>query len=85
MIVIPTISWSTASSFDFCFDGVDTNATVAVGTVGCKGERGGFMKGYDAMLERLNPELIICFGKPFPEMRGNIISVDYWSTRKVGH
>ena len=35
------------------------------------------------MLERLNPKTVICFGAPFAEMRGNIISVDYLSSRKV--
>lgn len=28
--VIPTISWGDESSFDFCFDGVEEGATVAV-------------------------------------------------------
>lgn len=36
-----------------------------------------------AMLEKLTPETVICFGDPLPEMRGNIISVDYRSSRKV--
>lgn len=30
--VIPTISWGAESSFDFCFDGVEEGATVAVCT-----------------------------------------------------
>ena len=34
--VIPTISWSTARSFEFCFDGVEAGASVAVGMIGCK-------------------------------------------------
>lgn len=83
LTVIPTISWSTASSFDFCFDGVEKCGTVAVGMIGCKHNRLGFMRGYDAMLERLVPEMIICFGTPFPEMRGNIITVDYRTSRRV--
>ena len=83
LTVIPTISWSTASSFDFCFDGAETCGTVAVGMIGCKSNRLGFMRGYDAMLERLVPETIICFGTPFPEMRGNIIPVNYRTSRKA--
>ncbi|WP_394280436.1 DUF4417 domain-containing protein, partial [Microbacterium sp.] len=35
-IVIPTVSWSTPRSFEFCFDGVEQHATVAVSTLGCK-------------------------------------------------
>ena len=36
LTVIPTISWSTPSSYDFCFDGVEENSIVAVGMIGCK-------------------------------------------------
>lgn len=41
------------------------------------------MRGYHAMLEKIQPEAIICFGTPFPEMKGNIIAIDYRSSRKV--
>ena len=51
--------------------------------VGCKHERVAFMKGYNAMLEAIEPTAVICFGVPFPEMDGNIIAVDYLSSRKV--
>ena len=80
LTVIPTISWSTPRSFDFCFDGVEKNATVAIGMIGCKGNKTGFMRGYHAMLEKLKPTVIICFGTPFEEMSGNIITSDYRSS-----
>lgn len=35
------------------------------------------MAGYNEMLRRIEPEKIICYNTPFPEMQGNIISVDY--------
>ena len=41
------------------------------------------MKGYNAMLEKIEPSAIICLGEPFPEMEGNLITVDYLSSRKV--
>lgn len=81
--VIPTISWSTPNSYGYCFDGVEKNAIVAVGMVGCKRNKIGFLRGYHAMLERLEPESIICFGTPFSEMQGNIIPVNYRDSRKV--
>lgn len=81
--VIPTISWSTPSSYDFCFDGVEENSIVAIGMIGCKQNRLNFMRGYYAMLEKIHPETIICFGTPFPEMQGNIVTVDYRASRKV--
>ena len=81
---IPSISWSTPRSYEFCFDGVEQGATVAVGMVGCKNHNKlSFMRGYDAMLARLNPANIICFGTPFKEMEGHIIPVDYRASRKA--
>lgn len=29
LTVIPTVSWGLAQSFDFCFDGIEKNTTVA--------------------------------------------------------
>lgn len=81
LTVIPTISWSNSMSFDFCFDGVERNATVAVGMIGCKSSRTAFMRGYNAMLERLDPSLIICFGKPYDEMKGNLFVANYAESR----
>ena len=37
--------------------------------------------GYNEMLSQIEPSAIICFGKPFDEMTGNIIVVDYISSR----
>lgn len=83
IIVYPTISWGLAQTYEFCFDGVEQNSVVAIGTIGCRKNKAQFMHGYDAMLDRLNPSAIICFGKPFDEMRGNIIPVDYLESRKA--
>ncbi len=82
LTVFPTISWSTSQSFDFCFEGVKQNAIVSVGMVGCKGNKLNFLRGYDKMLEKLNPQAIICYAKPFKEMQGNIIYVPFAHTRK---
>lgn len=81
-IVIPTITWSDRRSFEFCFDGVAKYSIVAVGMIGCKKSRQEFMLGYNEMLSRIEPEAIICFGKPFEEMEGRIIHVDYLGSRK---
>lgn len=82
LTVIPTIGWSTPRSFEFCFDGIEKRSIVAVGTLGCKKNKRNFMQGYNEMLERLEPSKIIVFDKPFNEMKGNIIYVDYLSSRK---
>jgi hypothetical protein len=83
MDVIPTLSWSQPSSYGFCFDAIEKHCIVAVGMIGCKQSRIAFMRGYNAMLEIIEPEAIICFGEPYPEMEGNIVVVDYIKSRKA--
>lgn len=83
LTVIPAVSWGDASTFDYCFDGIEKGSVVSVGTIGCKRSKASFMRGYNEMLKRVNPSAVICFGSPFAEMRGNIIAVDYNSSRRV--
>ncbi len=73
----PSVGWATPYTYRFCFKGIERNAPVAVTTNGNRREKRGYMHGYDAMLEAVAPSAIICLGKPFPEMRGNIIHVPY--------
>ena len=81
--VIPNVSWGDSTTFEFCFDGIEEGSIVAVGTIGCKRSKLAFMRGYNEMLKRIKPSAIICYGSPFEEMEGNIIPIDYNSTRRV--
>ena len=81
--VVTTMTWSDSRSYAFCNDGVEKGCVVAVGMIGCKRSRMGFLRGYNATLERVEPSAVICFGEPFSEMQGNIITVDYLNSRKV--
>ena len=72
MKVIPTISWGTSASYEFCFDGVEQDSVVAVSTYAREENKDNFMPGYNKMLEVLKPSAIICYGDPFDEMRGKI-------------
>ena len=38
------------------------------------------MLGYNEMYSRIKPNMVICYGKPYHEMKGNIIFVDYSET-----
>lgn len=78
LTVIPTISWGLTPTFEFCFDGVEKDSIVAISTVGCLKARLNFMRGYYKMLEKINPKTIICYGKIFSEMEGNIIQIPYF-------
>lgn len=81
--VIPTVTWSDTRSYTFCFDGIEDDSIVAIGMIGCKHTKKDFLRGYNNLLERKHPSAIICFGKPYEEMNGNVIAVDYRSSRKV--
>lgn len=76
--VYPSISWSDEASFDWCFEGEPVGGCVAISSVGTQRNpdyKRGFLYGYDAMLERLQPETIIFHGKVPEECRGTIVRV----------
>ena len=81
--VIPTVRWGDLTSFNFCFDGIEKGSIVAVSTIGIKKEKSHFMLGYNEMLSRIKPSKIICYGKPFNEMKGDIVEVDYGETNNL--
>lgn len=76
--VIPTISWSTPDSFEWCFDGEPVGGTVAISSVGCmnsKARKALFLSGYVEMVKRLHPERILFYGDVPPECTGNIVRI----------
>ena len=81
--VVPTVNWGDESTFDFCFEGIEKGSVVAVSTYMASehdnrcDQKEWFMTGYNELLRRIEPERIICYNTPFPEMQGNIIYVDY--------
>lgn len=82
--VIPTISWSTPDSYEWCFDGEPEGGTVAVSSVGCmngKKKKELFLSGYNSMIERLHPESIVFYGKVPEECKGNIVRIKSFSDR----
>lgn len=82
--VIPTVCWSTPDSFEWCFDGEPLNGCVAVSAIGTQmraADRELFMKGYNEMLKRLEPETILFYGKVPDGCEGNIIQITTFSER----
>ena len=81
--VIPTVNWGDETTFDFCFEGIEKGSVVAVSTYMASAhdnrcdQKEWFLAGYREMLRRIEPEKIICYHTPFPEMEGNIVYVDY--------
>lgn len=83
LLVIPTISWGSYACFDFCCDGVEQGSIVAVSTYTREDNKKGFMEGYENMMKTIKPSAIICYGDPFPEMKGNILSIDPFNKQEL--
>ena len=77
--VFPTIEWSDKESYEWCFDGEPVGGCVAIGSFGTQKDieaKKFFVYGYDAMLERLQPETMMFWGVLPKECRGNVIKMD---------
>ena len=64
--VIPTICWSDERSFKWCFDGEPEKSTVAISSVGTQlNERSKrlFLLGYQQMMSRLQPKMVLFHGR----------------------
>lgn len=63
--VIPNVRFADERSYEFCFDGIEKNSTVAVGTHGCikrKADKEFFKQGLAELYNRLHPRQIIVYG-----------------------
>lgn len=73
--VIPTVSWAEPETYAFCFDGIPEGGNVAVSTVGVMRDKEAkkiFMDGMAAMIEKVNPAVILMYGKAIPEACGEV-------------
>lgn len=61
---IPVVTWSDESSFDFCFDGLPMESTLAISTNGCHTIRAKeyYKRGFVEMCERLKPTQVLVVG-----------------------
>lgn len=78
MTVYPTISWSTPDSYDWCFDGEPEGGIVAVSSVGTQANKESkrlFLRGYEEMMNRLNPIFVIFYGNVPEECDWNVIHI----------
>lgn len=72
-----------AKAVKVLLNAVDIKCIVAIGMIGCKRNKRDFLRGYNYMLERIEPDAIICLGDPFNEMDGNLVVLDYQKSRKA--
>lgn len=88
--VIPDVVWGEERSFEFCFDGIPKGGTVAVSSVGVSrdpdwnGTTGNLFKdGYDEMMRRIEPEMVLFYGDIPDGLSGHIIQIPVYY-QKVG-
>ena len=64
--VIPNVRFGDERSYSFCFDGIEPEKTIAVGTHGCikqKADRLFFQVGLNVAVRRLRPKTIVVYGR----------------------
>lgn len=86
MTVIPTVSWSTHDSYNFCFDGLPENGIVAISTVGVmknKEAKQLFYDGLDEMIARLHPSGILIWGQEIDYNFPPEIGVMYFKDTRI--
>ena len=62
---MPTLSWAGPDSYGFCFEGVPKRSTVAVSTVGVKGDETAlavWQAGMNEAVARLRPKRVLLYG-----------------------
>ena len=65
LIVIPTVSWAEAATFDFCFDGIEEGSVVSISTIGVKQNPEAFeiwKAGTAELIRRKKPSTILVYG-----------------------
>lgn len=77
--VIPTISWAGPETYDICFSGITPKSIVAISTIGCQkdNEKKAFLDGYNELLRRKEPSLILVYGSLIDGMKGRILPIEY--------
>lgn len=71
------MGWGIEESFNFCFEGIEEGSTVAISTLASRRNKEAFLKGFQEMCRRLNPERIICYCEPFEEIKNDVIRIPY--------
>lgn len=89
--VINNIRWGTEETFKYCFDGIEKNSIVAIGTVASNLRNSAdleiFSAGFEKMLEVLSPHTIIVYGSDkypcFDKIRDKIKIIRFRSQKDL--
>jgi len=87
LICVPTASWSDERSYEFCFDGLPEESTLAVSTVGIQGKGKGnkvatqlYQQGIKELITRKHPTRLLIYGNEVDADYGNTELVFYKNT-----
>lgn len=78
--VFPTIQWALPDTYDIAFGGIEKGCVVVISTLGCQDNREVFLDGFNEMKRRLEPSLIIVYGKMISGMTGKFVNYSYSDT-----
>lgn len=90
LICVPTASWSDERSYEFCFDGLPEESTIAISTVGVRGKGREneesvrlFRKGVEKLIEVKHPTRLLIYGKGIDADYGTTELIYYENTNTV--
>lgn len=83
---IPVASWCTESDFEWCFDGLPDNSSIAITTNGCMSSLYGkriLLRGVEELQRRKSPSSLIVCGRHLPELDAykNVVYYPSYSQR----
>ena len=80
LMVIPTITWANERTYDICFNHIEKGSVVTISTIGVSNCQKEFLKGFNEMMKRIEPSLVLIKGKPIKGMFGNLLFIDFNET-----
>lgn len=77
ILTLPTVGWTTKEWDNLSFSGIERGSVVVISTLGIKKDINFFLRGYNEMINRIEPPLIVVHGDLLPEMKGRFINFPY--------
>lgn len=77
--VLPSVTWGEENTYGWCFDWVPKHSAIVVSTVGCMQNKQAtveFLKGYEKMVEVVDPYQVIVYGKVPQEL--SVMTPNYY-------
>lgn len=81
---IPTITWAKENTDKYCFAGIERGSDVIISTLSNYKGKENFLRGYNKMLEIIDPKTIFVKGELIEGMTGNIVNFKFRDTFAPG-